>query len=740
MCHRRFAIVLLVIFCFVQKIHAQENLHHVFRHITEEDGLLHNDVYSISQDDKGFIWVATSNGLQRYDGSRFVYYPEIISDPTIGFTFGCDMYTEEKRNLLWIIKNNIVEQMDLSTKKFMTFAPLKLLQDSMFSFDAYESPHLGKWRLGDHGLYRYDSLKQHYVSYLHAIQPPYSHHSGFIASDKNTGLSWAASGPAMYVFNKNDKSVYSTFYNPLNNPVLALPAATDEQEYVRYVMVDSKSNVWVSTWGNSFYKYDFSTKKIHTYLLSTIKSKQEGKSMSETSLLVNCMMEDDHNKIWVGTENAGLLCYNEEKNDFNYDILEENNTGSIQYNYKVFNLFQDREQNIWVGTDAGISLFNPYEKHFKFVRHRNDEPASSIKKSEITSCIQIANGDIYAGTWGGGIAVYDSNFVFKKNIHFNDVPENNFVWSFAQHDEEKLWIGCQHGYIIDYNTRTGVAKNLLPPQTEKSTIRCMTKDIYGNIWLGLHNGKIIKWDFKTDSFIPSGDSTKIHDAVIQIYIDRSQQCWVSTENGFKRFDMQQMKFIKTWLPVENKSGFSGVTSQGIEELDDSTLAIGSVFGGLNFFNKKSEIFSHITVRDGLPSSTVYAIKRDTSGYIWVTADYGLYKFRKGEKKFIPYNLKPGVIKSSFQSPEFYTLRDGRWMTFTTTEIISFDPRFSDDKTTGKDKIEITGFTLFGKPIHVDSLLNNNEPLRLNYKENFFYNRICGAKLFKSLSNQLLLQA
>jgi ligand-binding sensor domain-containing protein len=73
----------------------------------------------------------------------------------------------------------------------------------------------------------------------------------------------------------------------------------------------------------------------------------------------------------------------------------------------------------------------------------------------------------------------------------------------------------------------------------------------------------------------------------------------------------------------------------------------------------------------LPSNSIYAIKKDTAGYIWFTTDYGLYKFKPAEKKIIPYNMEPGVINTSFESNKFYLLKDGQWLTFTTTEAISF---------------------------------------------------------------------
>ncbi len=712
MCNCRSIIILVFVFCIIQKVKAQENLHHFFRHITDVDGLLHNNVYSIAQDGKGFMWIATFNGLQRYDGSRFVYYPEILSDPSKGFTFGADMYTDKKNNRLWLIKNRtIVEKMELNIKKFTVYTHEQLLGDSSLIFNSYKDENNEQWLLSNNAVYRYDSITKKNILYNLSNDPANANQSSFISSENNGNYTWVMRGSHLNLFDRRNKVVYSNKFNPEHHPLLAFKMAEAGKSSARFVMIDSKQNIWITTWGDFFYKYDKATQKISTYSLSSIKSKEEGRKTSDVGLLINSMIEDHNHKIWVGTENTGLLRYNEQRDNFDYDIIEEKNAGSIQYNYNINSLFQDREGNIWIGTDRGINIFNPYKQYFRSIRHEENHLLTSISKSEIISSIQTPNGDIYIGTWGGGIAVYDRNFLFKKNILYKNPPENNFVWSFVQYDKETLWIGCQHGYLMNYNTLTGAMQNKQPREMDKSTIRCIAKDNYDNIYFGLHNGKIVKWDAQKHIFISSSDSIQVNAGILNIFIDKAQQCWASTETGFKKYDLGKMKFTNTWLPGKN--------NKSIEEINDSTLIIGSVYGGLNFFNKRTETFSNLTVADGLPSNNVYAIKKDTNGFIWVTSDYGLYKFRPGFKKFIPYTIEPGILSSSFESPQFLQLKDGQWLTLTSTEAISFFPQHVIDKTTEETKTEITGFKLFGRPFHIDSLLYNNKPLLLSYKQNFF---------------------
>src|SRR5882757_4121560 len=127
-------VILFICTLVVSCTFAQQPLNYLFRHITQADGLLHNQVASIVQDGKGFIWMATSNGLQRYDGSRFTYYPEMLSNPAEELTNGAEIYADNKNNLLWISNNVTIEKMEPGKNRFTLYDPAQLLRDTAFRF------------------------------------------------------------------------------------------------------------------------------------------------------------------------------------------------------------------------------------------------------------------------------------------------------------------------------------------------------------------------------------------------------------------------------------------------------------------------------------------------------------------------------------------------------------------------------------------------------------------------------
>jgi ligand-binding sensor domain-containing protein len=688
-----------------------------FRHIDQSDGLMHNRIFSIVQDGNGFIWILSPNGLQRYDGFRFVNYPYDQNNPG-GITYkqDCSLFADKKDNRLWIVHENIA-QLDLHKNNFIYYTTGQLKKDPSFGFETYKDSIGHSWLAGNFGFFYSDNDKSS-PGYLTASWlTPGNSNSYFI--DKERGQMWAALWSyGLLLFDKKTKKIYSSNYNPIHHPLLQLL----NKKELFYFFLDNDKNVWITSSRPEFYKYDPSSQKITTYLLSAI-TKQKKNEGTDATQLVHCIFEDNHHIIWVGTQNAGLLKYNKETDSFTSITGQNEKQQSINYNYDINCITQDKEDNIWLGTDKGITVFNPYRQYFQSVYHDDNDPLT-IPKNEIQECIETSNGDILAATWGGGMTIYDNQWHFKKNIRFtNEHPEYNLLWSFIQKDDHTIWIGCQHGYIHIYDPVKETIQTIHPPELNNFTIQCMKKDKQGNIWLGLHDGKVAKWDKSQNRFYGYNENdkgiTQTFAPVLSLFIDDHQQCWVGTETGLKQFDMEKMIYSAVYVPDKNNPGSVSANNIGaIEQLDDSTLLVGTLYGGLNFFHFKTKIFTHLTASDGLPSNTINNIKKDKTGQVWFTTDYGLYKYTPGIGKFIRYNIEPGLINSSFKSGNFYCLKDNRWIITTTTEIISFNPDSLQNAEAANMRVDITGFKIFDKTDFIDSLLYAGAPVKLSHEQNF----------------------
>jgi streptogramin lyase len=432
-------------------------------------------------------------------------------------------------------------------------------------------------------------------------------------------------------------------------------------------------------------------------------------------------MEDNHGIVWIATANAGLLQFDEEKNKFNYILQEPKNSNSIQFNYEIFHLFQDKEENIWVATDKGVSIFNPYQRNFTVLRNEEDNQ-QSLPKSEINSMIETPSGDLLIGTWGGGITVFDKQLNFKNNIRFDDVYQKNLVWAFAHNDDGTIWAGCQHGYIHIIKPGNYSIETIHPPALENSTVRVMKTDRYGNIWFGLHNGKIAKWDKTGKKFITYRHSANadslLASPVVSFYIDYKDKIWVSTWKQFKEFDPQKMEYVATYQNDKIIPGILSVNYYDIEELNDSILVIGTENNGLNLFNKHSKTFKQLPINEDNSPYSAYALKKDHTGDIWFTADYDLYKYKPNTGQFISCNPEKGTITSPFTTSRFFVTANQQWFTWSFTEVLGFYPDSINRLQDYKAPVTVTGFRVFDKPVFIDSLLYAGKPVHLSHKENF----------------------
>ena len=715
------------------KLHAQNTAvarqltGYIFRNIDNNNGLLNNDVSSIGQDDRGFIWIGTQKGLQRYDGLRFVNYHDINDVP--GASNGVsDLYPDSSRNCIWVIKNYRLSRLNLLNNQYTAAnekQPLNHIKDEYTDWDG------GKWAVYHDQLPQISKPNGDRAGYL-LINEPNGRSDYFIPflTDQARHHTWMLNnllgGPIL--LDDVSRKIYTADHNAIADPLLEeikkkqqqLPRNTIVGRF-RNAFLDSHHNLWLITWGPYFFRFNFDSKLFTSYSIVDIMKRQGVKKIITGS--ANNIMEDNHTAIWIATTNAGLLKYNPGEDNFDYMLDQPGSSTDIHYNYEISCIYQDREENIWVGTDKGISIFNPYRQYFNVIQH---EPynAQSLPKSEINALIETNRGDLLVGTWGGGIAVYDRELHFKKNINFPDITQKNEVWSFAQNDDGTIWAGCQWGFLHIIDPANLSVHTLRPPELRNSTIRAIVKDAQGNMWLGLHNGTVIKWEkdkkrFRPFNYRSPADSLAIISSPVSyIFLDKFHKFWVSTMNGLKEFDENNNLFTTIYLPHKKDSNaISSAYCYGIEECNDSTLMIGTEDGGLNFFNKRTKLFSQPSISDGKSPYSVYGIKKDQAGNIWFTTNNAIYKFIPQFNQFISYLTGNGTINTTATGNPFYITRNGLWLTWTLTKILSFYPASFNER---KNNVAVTisGFKVFDKPILIDSLLKAGKPVKLSYQQNF----------------------
>jgi ligand-binding sensor domain-containing protein len=683
---------------------------YIFRHLDNSNGLISNDVFSISQDSKGFMWIGTGKGLQRYDGLRFIHLTDTSPSPTPRSAISNIQPDSLHQRLLY---NQF--DTDLREWRFLQNKASALLPATEFNPTqavAY-SDTAGHWLLEEYNVGK-KSADGTILQGMAIIKAPNSSLPSFTSFMKDERLqqTWISSiAYGLLLFDNVDKRRVNRSTNFDNNTLLQLIALNPG--IVRTVMMDQQRNIWLITWSTLIYRYNTVTNKLYRYSLTDIQQVQQANYTFQG--WASALLEDNHGKVWIGTGGAGLLAYDADNDKFNVIVHEPGNDLSIHYNYEISGLFQDREENIWLGTDRGISIFNPYRQYFKALGNPVPD-GRSLPGSEITDIMPWPQGKLLVATWGSGVFICDQQLRAERNIAFKDDPDKNKAWCFQQDENGNTWIGCQHGFLHILNREGVVTNTFHEPEFEHSTIRCMSKDAQGNFFFGLHNGKIITWDKESKRFlrfVTEQQSFPINNSGILSLLLSGEDCWAGTLNGLALFDKKRKCFTGVYKPLPQLAA----ACNSLLDYNDSLLLTGFENEGLYYFNKRTKAFKKIAFDYEQLLWSAYALTKDEKGNIWFTTEHDICRFNPANNTFRTYHPEKGLLNASFyQFAHFLPEPANNWLIWTHTEVVRFTP--VNNQETATTGVTITGLKVFDRPVFIDSLLYDHAPLQLSYKENF----------------------
>lgn len=689
-----------------------KKLDYRFSHLTTADGLAGNQILFMTQDDKGYIWIySIFNGLQRYDGIRFQTFGEqFLNKENNTFEIHELTFTEGH---LYVRMADEIYVFDPFRQKFNKVK----YQDNSERISFFNA-NGEVWKIGSHSItiINKDGSKKLEQIFLNKI----SKTNPILLYDTVRQNYWFRQGNELIMLHGKSRKVFSS-KNPEKNSLLSF---LDPQKKlgISNMTIDEDDNFWISTWVGGLIKYNLATNQIREYNLAEVL-KKEKHDVRKDPLGVTNFFTDNHKQLWVCTYGAGLLKYNNMTDRFDYMIFEKNNRNSIQYNYEQYALIQDKQENLWVGTDMGISIFNPYNEYFKTLRN---EPGnvSSMPSNEIINSYQTRNRDLWVGTWGGGIAVYDSNFTFKKNYKFRSVV-HNMVWCFAEDKKGRIWAGCQEGWIHRFNPVTTKFEKPFRILGNISTVTYAMSDNKGNLYFGYNNGNIAKWDANKDSFYLYKHRV-LHNnrpVPIQLMLSVNQQSiWVTNGKFLYHLDPQKL------LYTDSISLFSGkYTSNNIQWhssfslVNDSILLVASFKGKPGYINVNSKKFKELKIPEEIVRKRITDLERDENGKIWFTTGSNLYQFIPGPpSQLINYYIGNEIINGSFRQYGMLHLNANKHAIWTSSEIVIFNPKqLSTSKKGSKVNLPtITGLKVFDQYFLIDSLLLHNKPVSLKYNQNF----------------------
>jgi len=670
---------------------------YAFLRIGKEDGLglASNVTYAVYQDKQGFIWVGTANGLQRFDGNRFINYG--TSKPSKDDLPIADLHqiipVGKQELLLSFASQGKIGLFNHASLVYQTIpiqspTPIPSKSSMRLQQDSKQNTFLN---IHGVGLFRYHHRKKVFLPEHEIVLPKgWIANQTFAENTKTNQIWFACFDKGLAVYDQKNKKVYTSENNPLQIPLLN---KKDKWKNITEVYIDQQERYWIFDWP------DRHIRQVFNYA---------GKELTDTSGLninpqyeeLRYFFESKSGSLWMYGTNS-LYSYNQRLNKFNFYKSEFGSSIGIQYEY-IHQMTEDRDGNIWIASDNGLFMSSDQSTSGNVVNFIFSETKGGI---EITDILELKNGGYWLSTWGAGVLTLSKNLASYKNELLNNMPKHitgqakiqyQQIWSLYQHSKGKIWLGCQAGKYMVYDTLLKKMQYLEVKEVAGATIRFITEDPQGNIWMSTQRGDIIKYNGNGFDVVQ-----KIGTIVRKIFFDSEGLLWVTSLNqGLYCFTGDGKKLIHHYTVSDKNNPLFQKGGDDIDQLNDSTLVFAA--GALNFIHKKTKKVTWLTTEDGLPANSVLRIRKDEKGNCWMITRNGLCRYNPVNGVITPYEKKDGIVIANLTTEADYITSDQFVLFAGSNGLLFFSPSAFANNTVPPD-VAITDFKLSNNYIPVDSL-------------------------------------
>ncbi|TYA84178.1 two-component regulator propeller domain-containing protein [Seonamhaeicola marinus] len=641
-----------------------------FERITTDEGLSQSDVNTIIQDDDGFMWFGTHDGLNRYDGYSFkIFKPDFKKKQSIPSNL---IYTLEKdqNGNLWIgTTGEGLVFFDRTKETFVTYKTDKKGGNGLTSNnigELYRDKENRLWIGTRNGLNMLDlknlnePLKfKHYKLEQDDIFISGNNQSVNTIYEDRNGLIWVGGYAGLYRLSRESNG---DEYLRLANRDLGLPIAA-----VREIR-EINGKLLVATNDGLF----FQRVKDNTLVFEKVI---EG---SFNNILIN------DNIIWVGT-NKGLWrlkmdMANETFKILNTFIYDPKDFNSISKN-NIMSLYRDKTGIIWAGTNGGgVNKYDPNRKEFLHIRKTLDPKSLSYDK--IRSFFEDSNNTLWVGTEGGGLNRLKSTKDYNDYSKFNDLLNVYAIKEIKKGNKKFLLFGGQgipSMYELEITNPDNTSfKNISPINDFDNSIFSLLVDSRNYLWIGTYSGGLYRWILNEDNksydkqrftYDLNNPTSIPGDIIRNIKEDSEGNIWVGTSSGLGMLTAEEasekVPRFKVFKRGENeKNTLSHNYILSINEDANKNIWIGTLGGGLNKLEKQENgyvVTKCYSESNGLPNNVVKGVLIDESENLWVSTNKGISKLNYKTEVFKNFDVNDGLQSNEFQELACLKRKDGEFL-------------------------------------------------------------------------------
>lgn len=669
-----------------------------------EHGLSQSTVFAIAQDNQGFMWFGTDDGLNRYDGYSVTVFKHNNLDSNSISDNSILSLLSDKRGDLWIgTRLGGVDRYVPGKNKFFHYHHIGNADSSINASTVnaiYEDGTGDVWLGTNKGLGKFNREKNSFSAFV-INKGGNSRQSVLIRTickDKDGNL-WLGMSDGVYKIDISE-----------SNPKERIKRILLKDIYVYNLRVDHTGKIWISTYGDGLYSYDPVTDILDRHLSD---------SHPVAGRFISSVFEDSKKNLWIAAYDSGLSVFNLQTKEYRKVIDEP-----------VMTLFQDKSNILWIGTFTdGVKMYDPLIEHFN---HYFDNSAERGEKSKnlITSILEV-DGKLWIGTYGSGIKLYShpeaGEWKHRKIIttlrydaHNQNAISSDRISALCGSGDGYVWAGTENDGLDCINERSGeiIHYKHNPKNVNSISSNRIVSLLYDAqthlLWIGHLNGNIDCFNSTKKTF----SHYTISPSVTAIYKNKNSDLWAGTFGGdLFKYHPGDDSFKKQKLDLSKKN----IVKNGIYSIyeDKGIVWLGTHGSGLIRIDSQSDSMNNYTENNGLPNNSVYGILNDKDGNLWISTNRGLSKFNPRDATFRNYDAKDGLQSNEFNQGAYFAGSDGELFFGGVNGFNAFFPeKIEDNKFL--PPVYITSFKIFDKVLpYTNPVTSDSNPITLSYYQNFF---------------------
>jgi signal transduction histidine kinase/ligand-binding sensor domain-containing protein len=660
-----------------------------FRHYQVEQGLSNNTVFCVAQDKRGFVWLGTKDGLNRFDGYSFKVFRNITTDSSSsGDSFVRSLFIDQHDTLYAGTRNGLYRY-EPRLEKFTSI--VKGIEEVR---DIKKDPNGNIWFIEGQNL-RIVSPGGKQLKKIENLPRFAATSIGF----DSHGEAWVAtaSGSLLHYQAATDDFKSYQIIKPSNEPL---------QSWIEKIYITKNNNILIGTANHG--AYIFNTTTLSREPISNLKHSMEG-------VYVRDFAESNDSTFWMATE-VGIYIYNHLSKEIQQVKKEFQNPFTISDN-AVYSLCMDKESGIWVGTYFGGLNYYPKPKAI-FTKWLPGEGDTRLSGQVVREICKDENGNLWVGTEDGGLNKINSTTGAIEKFIADGKPGSICypnIHGLLIHNQQ-LWIGTfEHGLdVMELNTGKIVAHYPKAGfQSMKSTFFVVLyQTTGGEILAGTRRG-LYKFDKNSKQFVAI-NKIPDHCFVHTITEDDQGGLWIGTIGNGLYYLPTNDKPVQQFTSVDlqqNRLPSNAITTLFIDS--KKTLWIGTEGGGLVKTNSRGKSFQRYGPQEGFPGNTIFKILEDNKQRLWITTSIGLMMLDYTTDSTKVFTTSNGLLSNQFNYNSGYKDENGSLYFGSAKGMISFDPTNFQESAVNPP-VYITGLSVGGMPLLVNELANTlNQSLLYN---------------------------